>query len=62
MIENESMNINNYNNQTYIKTNKDDINSLENLKNSMQVGLNNNNNIDFLEENNILNDNNNFFN
>ena len=62
MIENESMNINNYNNQTYIKTNKDDINSLENLKNSMQVGLNNNNNIDNLEENNILNDNNNFFN
>ena len=61
MIENESMNINNYNNQTYIKTNKDDINSLENLKNSMQVGLNNNNNIDNLEENNILNDNNNFF-
>ena len=62
MIENESMNINNYNNQTYIKTNKDDINSLENLKNSMQVGLNNNNNVDNLEENNILNDNNNFFN
>ena len=63
MIENESMNINNYNNQTYIKTNKDDINSLENLKNSMQVGLNNNNNnVDNLEDNNILNDNSNFFN
>ena len=28
MIENESMNINNYNNQIYIKTNKDDINIL----------------------------------
>ena len=28
MIENESLNINNYNNQTYLKTNKDDINIL----------------------------------
>ena len=62
MIENESLNTINYNNQIYIKTNKDDINSLENLKNSMQVGLNNYNNVDNLEENNILNDNNNFFN
>ena len=28
MIENESLNTINYNNQTYIKTNKDDINIL----------------------------------
>ena len=57
MNENESINFNNYNNnQTYIKTNKDDINSLENLKSTMQTGFNDNNN------NNIENDNNNYFN
>ena len=55
MNENESINFNNYNNQTYIKTNKDDINSLENLKSTMQTGFNDNNN-------NIENDNNNYFN
>ena len=60
MNENESINFNNYNNQTYIKTNKDDINSLENLKNTMQTGLNNTNIEN--EDNNIFNDNNNFFN
>ena len=60
MNENESINFNNYNNQTYIKTNKDDINSLENLKNTMQAGLNNTNIEN--EDNNIFNDNNNFFN
>ena len=56
MNENESLNINNYNNQTYIRTNKDDINSLENLKSNIQTGINNN------LDNNILNDNNNYFN
>ena len=61
MNENESINFNNYNNnQTYIKTNKDDINSLENLKNTMQIGIKNND-IDN-KDNNILNDNNNYFN
>ena len=59
MIENESSNFNNYNNKTYIRTNKDDINSLENLKTNFQTDLNNNNN-NF--ENNILNDNNNYYN
>ena len=44
MNENESINFNNYNNQTYIKTNKDDINSLEKLKSTMQTGINDNNN------------------
>ena len=54
MLENESINFNNFNNnQTYIKTNKDDINSLENLKNNFQTGLNNNT---------INNDDNNYFN
>ena len=56
MNENESLNFNNYNNQTYIRTNKDDINSLENLKSNIQTGINNN------LDNNILNDNNNYFN
>ena len=62
MNENESINFNNYNNnQTYIKTNKDDINSLENLKNTMQTGIINNDDI-YNKDNNILNDNNNYFN
>ena len=55
MRENE---IGNYNNYTYIKTNRDDINSLENLKTSVQSGLNNN----LIENNNNINDNDNFFN
>ena len=54
MLENESNNLNNFSNQNYIKTNKDDINSLENLKSTMQTGFNDNNNIE--------NDNNNYFN
>jgi len=56
MNENESLNFNNFNNQAYIRTNKDDINSLENLKNNIQTGLNNN------KDSNIINDNNNYFN
>ena len=56
MNENESLNFNNYNNQTYIRTNKDDINSLENLKSNIQTGINNN------IDNNMINDNNNYFN
>ena len=54
MKENDSYNLNN--NQNYIKTNKDDINSLENLKSNIQTGINNN------IDSNILNDNSNYFN
>ena len=61
MLENESNNLNNFNNQNYIKTNKDDINSLENLKNNMQIGLNNNNIDNINDNNNYFNSNNNFF-
>ena len=58
MNENDSINLNN---NIYIKTNKDDINSLENLKNSIQQPLlninndNDNNNNDTNDINNISN-------
>ena len=59
MNENDSINLNN-NNNIYIKTNKDDINSLENLKNSIQqpglLNINTNNN-DINDLNNINNNN-----
>ena len=58
MNENDSINLNN---NIYIKTNKDDINSLENLKNSIQQPLlninNDNNNNDTNDINNINNNN-----
>ena len=57
MNENDSIN---KNNNIYIKTNKDDINSLENLKNSIQqpglLNINTNNN-DINDLNNINNNN-----
>ena len=57
MKERETLNYNN--NETYIKTNKDDMNSLDNLgkRNMNDIQIENNDN-----ENNILNDNNNYFN
>ena len=59
MNENDSISLNN-NNNIYIKTNKDDINSLENLKNSIQqpglLNINTNNN-DINDLNNINNNN-----
>ena len=64
MNENDSINLNN---NIYIKTNKDDINSLENLKNSIQQPLlninndNNNNDTNDINNNNYLNSNFNLF-
>ena len=57
MKERETLNYNN--NETYITTNKDDMNSLDNLgkRNMNNIQIENNDN-----ENNILNDNNNYFN
>ena len=58
MNENDSINLNN---NIYIKTNKDDINSLENLKNSIQqplLNINNDNNNNDTNNTNDINNNN----
>ena len=58
MNENDSINLNN---NIYIKTNKDDINSLENLKNSIQqplLNINNDNNNNDTNDTNDINNNN----
>ena len=58
MNENDSIN---KNNNIYIKTNKDDINSLENLKNSIQqplLNINNDNNNNDTNDTNDINNNN----
>ena len=58
MNENDSINLNN---NIYIKTNKDDINSLQNLQNSIQqplLNINNDNNNNDTNDTNDINNNN----
>ena len=58
MNENDSINLNN---NIYIKTNKDDINSLQNLQNSIQqplLNINNDNNNNDTNDTNDMNNNN----
>ena len=62
MNENDSINLNN---NIYIKTNKDDINSLQNLQNSIQqplLNINNDNDNNNNDTNDINNINNNYLN
>ena len=62
MHENDSINLNN---NIYIKTNKDDINSLQNLQNSIQqplLNINNDNDNNNNDTNDINNINNNYLN
>ena len=59
MNEFQNINHNNINNEIYIKTNNDDINSLQNLERRNNNTIQNNN---INNDNNILNDNNSYFN